>query len=82
MALTLLLVGCGGESPQPTAGTAPAGNRPAAPLAEEIDPVRRAREALRERRLVSPMATTRYIGIWSRSNTTRRIPLRAPHCWN
>jgi protein TonB len=54
MALTLLLVGCGGESPQPTVGTAPAGNQPAAPLAEEIDPVRRAREALRERRLVSP----------------------------
>jgi periplasmic protein TonB len=53
----LILAGCGGEPPQepasPTA-TAPTASAPAPPPAADVDPVERARAALRERRLVSP----------------------------
>jgi protein TonB len=57
-ALTLLVLGgCGDESarePATTSATTPAGNAPIAAPAPDVDPVERARTALRERRLVSP----------------------------
>ncbi len=60
VALTLLiLAGCGGESPQgpaPATATAPVSGAPAPTPAADLDPVERARAALRERRLVSPEA--------------------------
>lgn len=56
-AALLMLAACGGESPQepaPTHRTAPSASAPESTRAADVDPVERARAALRDRRLVSP----------------------------